>query len=140
MRKVLMIGAALVMASGVAWAGAHGSMSDQRVKDMKTMGGALKAIGDGEGDAVENAKTANMVAKGLLAKFPEGSGEYRAKAKIWTDWGDFKEDMNALIEATDNLVAAAETGDRGKTLAALGATGKTCKGCHEEFRGPKPGK
>lgn len=139
MRKFLMIGAAVMFAAGAAWAGAHGSMSDQRVKDMKMIGGAMKAIGDGEGDAVEHAKTVNTLAKGLLAKFPEGSMEYRAKANIWSDWDGFEEAMNKMVEASDDLVDAAETGDRGKTLAALGATGKTCKGCHETYRGPKPG-
>ncbi|ANK81783.1 MAG: hypothetical protein TEF_14005 [Rhizobiales bacterium NRL2] len=139
MHKVLMIGAAVVFAAGAAWAGAHGSMSDQRVKDMKTIGGAMKAIGDGEGDAVAHAKTVNMLAQGLHAKFPEGSMEYRAKANIWSDAEGFKKSMDEMVAASENLVDAAMTGDRSKTLAALGATGKTCKSCHETYRGPKPG-
>lgn len=133
-----MVGAAMVVAAGTAFAGAHGSMSDQRVKAMKGVGGAMKAIGDGNGDAVEHAKKANMLMGGMLKMFPEGSAEYRAKANIWTDWAGFEKAMNDTVAASEKLIAAAMTGDRGTTLGALGAMGKTCKACHEEYRGPKP--
>lgn len=138
MKKVLMVGAALMVAAGTAFAGAHGSMSDKRVDAMKGVGGALKAIGDGNGDAVEHAKKANMLMSGMLEMFPEGSAEYRAKANIWTDWAGFEKSMNESVAASEKLVAAAMTGDRSATLGALGAMGKTCKSCHEEYRGPKP--
>lgn len=138
MKKLLMVSAALVVAAGTAFAGAHGSMSDQRVKAMKGVGGAMKAIGDGKGDAVENAKKANMLMGGMLKMFPEGSAEYRAKANIWTDWASFETAMNKTVAASADLVKAAESGDQGATFAALGAMGKTCKACHEEYRGPKP--
>jgi cytochrome c556 len=138
MNKVLMVGAAMVVAAGTAFAGAHGSMSDQRVKAMKGVGGAMKAIGDGKGDPVENAKKANMLMSGMLEMFPEGSAEYRAKANIWTDWAGFEKAMNNSVAASENLVKAAMTGDQGATFAALGAMGKTCKACHTDYRGPKP--
>lgn len=138
MKKLMIVGAAMVVAAGAAFAGAHGSMSDKRVEAMKGVGGSMKAIGDGNGDAVQHAKNAKMLMGGMLELFPEGSMEYRAKANIWTDWDGFKAAMEKSDAAAADLVAAAETGDRSATLAALGAMGKTCKGCHEEYRGPKP--
>ncbi|WP_417516462.1 c-type cytochrome [Minwuia sp.] len=138
MKKLMIVGAAMVFAAGAAFAGAHGSMSDQRVKAMKGVGGAMKAIGDGEGDAVQHAQTAKLLMGDMLKLFPEGSAEYRAKPNIWTDWDGFKAAMEKTDKAAAALLVAAEGGDRAKTLAALGDMGKTCKACHEEYRGPKP--
>lgn len=138
MKKVLMIGAALVVAAGTAFAGAHGSMSDKRVDAMKGVGGAMKAIGEGNGDPVENAMKARALLGDMLELFPEGSGEYRAKANIWTDWAGFEKAMNTTIARADDLVAAAMSGGLDGARAALGPMGKSCKACHEEYRGPKP--
>jgi len=138
MKKVLMVGAALVVAAGTAFAGAHGSMSDKRVDAMKGVGGAMKAIGEGTGDPVENAMKAKMLLDGMLELFPEGSAEYRAKANIWTDWAGFEKSMMETQARADDLVAAAKSGGLDAARAALGPMGKTCKACHDEYRGPKP--
>jgi len=138
MRKTILAGIALVFVAGTALAGAHGSLSDQRVKAMKGVGGAMKAIAEGKGDATENAKKANMLLSGMLELFPEGSVEYRAKPNIWTDWAGFEAAMNKSVAASEALVAASMTKDFGTTMGALKELGGTCKGCHTDYRGPKP--
>lgn len=68
--------------------------------------------------------------------FPESAmkGTTRAKPEIWENMDDFKTKLQAMRDATGPLVAAAGSGDR-KTLGqAVGAVGKTCKGCHDEYK------
>ncbi|MDF1730519.1 MAG: cytochrome c [Minwuia sp.] len=145
MKKIILAGFAATVFAGAALAGAHGSMSDKRVAAMKEMGGAMKAISNvakgnaaPSADTVAAAKKLNMLAQTTIELFPEGSMEYRAKASIWSDWAGFKAANERLIAASADLVAATETMDAGKIGAALGATGKTCGGCHDDYRGPKP--
>ncbi len=145
MKKIILAGIAATVFAGAAMAGAHGSMSDKRVASMKEIGGAMKAISDvakGNAEAsdatVAAAMKINTLAKQVPSWFPEGSGEYRAKANIWTDWAGFKAANDKLVAASADLVAATKTMDSAQIGAALGATGKTCGGCHETYRGPKP--
>ncbi|MEC9345693.1 MAG: cytochrome c [Pseudomonadota bacterium] len=144
MKKLVLAGiAAIALAGGAALAG---EMSDARVADMKGIGGSMKALGDAAKaggpitpELVETAKKASMLADGMLAKFPAGTAEYRAKPEIWTDWAGFEKSMQDMQAAAKDLVAAAETGEAAKVGAALGAMGKTCGACHDTYRGPKPG-
>ncbi|MDP6952148.1 MAG: cytochrome c [Alphaproteobacteria bacterium] len=68
--------------------------------------------------------------------FPEGTdtGETNALPKIWQDMPGFEQAMKDSIAAADDMIAAAETGDMQTVIGGLGALGKTCKGCHEEYR------
>eukprot|EP00657_Telonema_sp_P-1_P004868 TRINITY_DN21711_c0_g1_i1.p3 TRINITY_DN21711_c0_g1~~TRINITY_DN21711_c0_g1_i1.p3 ORF type:complete len:147 (+),score=52.81 TRINITY_DN21711_c0_g1_i1:192-632(+) len=91
MKKIILASIAATVFAGAALAGAHGSMSDKRVASMKEIGGAMKAISDvakGNAEASDATVAAAMKINALAAKvpswFPEGSGEYRAKANIWT--------------------------------------------------------
>lgn len=144
MKKFILAGvAAIALVGSAALAGA---MSDARVADMKGIGGSMKALGDAAKaggpitpELVAAAKKASALADGMLAKFPAGTAEYRAKAEIWTDWAGFEKAMMSMQGAAKDLVAAAETGDAAKVGAALGAMGKTCGTCHDTYRGPKPG-
>jgi len=145
MKKIILAGLAATLFAGTALAGAHGSMSDKRVAAMKEMGGAMKAISEvakgnaaPSADTVAAAKKVHTLAVNSPTLFPEGSMEYRAKASIWSDWAGFKAASDHLVAASADLVKAAESMDAGKIGAALGATGKTCGGCHDDYRGPKP--
>lgn len=145
MKKIILASIAATVFAGAALAGAHGSMSDKRVASMKELGGAMKAISDvAKGNAAASDATVaaamkiHALAEKVPAMFPEGSGEYRAKASIWTDWAGFKAANDKLVAASADLITATRTMDAGKIGAALGATGKTCGGCHDDYRGPKP--
>ena len=54
--------------------------------------------------------------------------------KIWTDKEAFAEKIDALTTAAKALQVAAKDGDESGFRPAIGAVGKTCKGCHDNFK------
>jgi cytochrome c556 len=149
--KVVISAGVLSVALGLSAVSAH-SMStgiesaDKRIGMMKELGQNMKAIaGVAKGEMAYspelNAKAARVdaIADALPDLFPEGSGgpKTRSKDEIWSDKAGFTKALAEFKAATTNLVAAVETGDQGKIGAALGATGKTCGGCHKPFRAPE---
>lgn len=54
--------------------------------------------------------------------------------KIWEEPADYSAKINALIEASRNLQAVAKAGDESKFRKAIGGVGRTCKGCHDEYK------
>jgi cytochrome c556 len=72
----------------------------------------------------------------LAAGFPEDSdkGETDALPDIWLDFDGFKQKLEDLRAASRNLSEVAAGGDKAAMGDALGKTGKTCKGCHENFK------
>ncbi len=58
----------------------------------------------------------------------------KADPKIWSDAAKFKQATEASQKAVANLVAESKGGDEAKFKAAFGEVGKTCKGCHDDFR------
>ena len=58
----------------------------------------------------------------------------KAKPDIWKDPAKFKKLQETLQAETPNLVAAAKTGDVAQLRPAVGAVGKVCSDCHDEFR------
>ncbi|SRR6266581_1683132 len=53
---------------------------------------------------------------------------------IWNEPAKFKEAQERFQLEVRNLVAATKGGDEGTIKAAIGAVGKACGGCHENFR------
>ena len=51
----------------------------------------------------------------------------------FTDTAKFKAAQDQFLSAVDKLVAASKGSDAAATKAAIGAVGKTCGGCHENF-------
>jgi cytochrome c556 len=60
--------------------------------------------------------------------------ETRALDAVWADKADFDTKAAALVEAANATAAAAATGDQTATMAALGAMGQSCGGCHDTYR------
>ncbi|HEY7903685.1 MAG TPA: cytochrome c [Casimicrobiaceae bacterium] len=58
----------------------------------------------------------------------------KAKPELWTEPAKFKEHQDALLAQTPKLVAAAKTGDLAQLKPAVGAVGKVCNACHDDFR------
>lgn len=68
----------------------------------------------------------------------EGSAKgSRAKDAIWENKKDFDEKLTTFQTASTALVEAAKTGDADKAKAAFGDVGKSCKGCHTDYRKKK---
>ena len=60
--------------------------------------------------------------------------ETGALPEIWTDMATFKQRLNDMRDATANLATAASGSDEDAMKTALGAAGKSCKSCHDDFR------
>lgn len=54
--------------------------------------------------------------------------------KVWVETDEFAEKIEALTTAAQNLQLAARAGDESKFRPAIGAVGKSCKGCHDSFK------
>ena len=131
-------------ATAAAPALADGHEVKFRKSVMKAVGGAmggLAAVLKGKAPAktaVPLAETMSQIAKVVPHVFPEGSdfGETTAIAAIWDKPAEFKMAVDAFTTAAAAMPAAAATG--GDAFgAAFGTLGKSCKGCHENFREKK---
>ncbi|PWC33205.1 cytochrome c [Azospirillum sp. TSO35-2] len=122
----------------------------EQVKDrqqtMKKLGGGMGAVAKyvkNEGATAEDAAkgVATVLAVSKMdpkAIFPEGTAvgvaDSAAKPELWKDWNDTQKRWAAVQPAATQLEAAIKGGDRAQIAQALGATSKTCGGCHEDFR------
>lgn len=106
--------------------------------NVTSMGDMVK--GKTEFDAAAFARHAKdlSAASGLdvLAGFPEDSlnDESDASDTIWLDWDRFGEKHKALQEQSAKLAEVAAGGDEAAMKEQFGATAKTCKGCHDDFK------
>ena len=87
--------------------------------------------------AAENAEIVAEMAKLPWAGFGPGTDKgatTRAKPEIWTEQAKFKEYSEKMIAETTKLSAAAKTGNLDTLKTAFGATGATCKACHDAYQ------
>ena len=88
--------------------------------------------------AAENAEIVADMAKLPWAAFGAGTEKgaipTRAKAEIWAEQAKFKDLSEKMIAETAKLQAAAKTGNADTLKAAFGATGATCKACHDNYQ------
>jgi len=86
--------------------------------------------------AAENAELVADLAKLPWPAFGEGTdkGETRAKPEIWKESAKFKELSDKFQAETVKLQAAGKTGNLDAIKVAFGATGASCKACHDNFR------
>jgi len=143
-----------VAASTLAFAGSHGASKKQlknameyRQSTFKMVGqhfGAMAAMVKGkvEYDAASFAKNADAVAM-LSQLAPNGFAvegthkKSRAKKEIWENKDGFAEAVTAFQTAAAALSEASKAGNLDKAKAAFGGVGKTCKGCHTDYRSKK---
>ena len=136
--------AALIGTTPIALADDAENYIKYRQAIMKAIGGHMGATSQllrgkvsPQGDHLAMHASALAALNTNLAQlFPEGSdfGETGAKAEIWEQWDKFEKAANDAETATAKLAEAVAGGDRAKITAAHRAVGKTCKGCHEDFR------
>lgn len=85
-------------------------------------------------------KRADIVA--LVATLPlEGFGPgtdkgapTKAKPEIWTKMDDFKAKMTKMNDEATKLAAVAKTGSLDEIKKQFGATGASCKACHDDYK------
>lgn len=107
------------------------------------VGGHMKAIKSILLLEFDAAKDVTFHAQGIVDafthmgnSFPPGSdkGETKAKPEIWTDKDKFAQLGKNAFGAANELLKAAQGGDKQITLAAFKKLGETCKSCHDDFK------
>ena len=84
--------------------------------------------------AAANAEVVADMAKLPWAGFGASTEGGKAKPEVWKEAGKFKEHQDKVIAETGKLVVAAKAGNIDALKAQFGATGASCKACHDSFR------
>ena len=85
--------------------------------------------------AQANADIVATMSRLPFAGFVEGTAEgTKAKPVLWTERAKFDAAAAKMVEEVGKLQVAARTGDLDRIRAAFGATGASCKACHDAYR------
>lgn len=90
--------------------------------------------------ALENAELVGNLARLPFTAFAAGTDKgapNRAKDEVWKEPTKFKAASDKMVADAGKLEAAARSGDFEGLKAAVGNLGKSCKSCHDDFRGAK---
>lgn len=60
--------------------------------------------------------------------------KHTTKPDVWKDWATFERGMKAMESETAKLAKVGAGGDLKAIGPQLAEVGKTCKGCHDDFR------
>ncbi len=108
---------------------------------MATHFGRVAAMANGKmpfdaKSVAENAEIATMASKLPYAGFIDGTdkGDTKAKPEIWSEMDKFKAGAAKMQDEMAKLNVAAKGGNIDAIKAAVGETGRACKGCHDNFR------
>jgi cytochrome c556 len=145
MKRVLVVGAALLLSVGAVGAQQDIVKQDQTIMkgNGKALGGVLGPMFKGEKPydqaAVDEAlKQLDDTAKKLPTMFPESvkglkaEGDYSSSPKIWEDKAGFAASIATFAKAVSDAKASIK--DLDSLKAAFPGIGKSCGGCHETFR------
>ena len=147
MRKCTLKTAALLLLlifvyGTVSFADSHGIIK-YRQNVMKSVSGHMGAIVDIlknglplKDHIVDHALSMQQISRMTLSMFPESSSKGRTKSKqvIWEQWSEFESAASDFERESIKLVEVAQSGDMEALSKQVRATGKTCSGCHRNFR------
>jgi cytochrome c556 len=107
--------------------------------NMGPLGGMAKGKIPVNADVVEkNAQRINqlslMIADYSRTDTSKFSVKTEALAKIWQEGDHFTKEIDKLTVASAALIVAAQSKDEGAIKKAIGGVGKTCGGCHDDFK------
>jgi len=154
MKSISQLVVGLLLALGIA-AGAQAQAPFKKAEDaikyrqsgmfiMAQHFGRIAAVVKGEkpydkDEVAMNAATAEQMSKLPWGGFVAGtdSGDTAAKPEIWTDAAKFKSDAEKMQKEMSKLAEVTKGGDLAAIKTQVGATGKTCKACHDDFKKKK---
>jgi cytochrome c556 len=106
--------------------------------------GPLAAMAQGKAPYNKDTVVRNAEFLAALSKMPwdgfaestkdEKSVKTAALPAIWKDTDKFKQAQQHLEDEVSKLVQVCKSGDEAAVKAQIGATGKACGGCHQDFR------
>jgi len=85
-------------------------------------------------EVAKNAAVVAMLSTLPWQAFGPGYEGGKAQSDVWSDSAKFKAASEKMQLAAANLNTAAQSGDLESVKKAFGATGQTCKGCHDDFK------
>tara|TARA_B100000676_G_C18028497_1_gene817097 strand:- start:655 stop:1104 length:450 start_codon:yes stop_codon:yes gene_type:complete len=103
---------------------------------MGTISGILKNNLPYKNHIIDHAYSLMALSKMTIKIFPEGTGDGRTRAKktIWKNWSKFEKSSQKFVDETTRLMQVVKDGDIKKIALQISKTGKTCSGCHRDFR------
>ena len=147
LHKIVVTMTAIVLAAGASLAVAQAKpevLVKQRQAAMTLQGkyfGPLSAMAQGKApfNAAVVARNAGFLE--ALSHMPWDGFDAATKGvksealpAVYSDAAKFKQASENLQAAVGKLVAASKGSDEAATKAAIGGVGKTCGGCHDDFR------
>ena len=146
--KLLLSGLALALSSGYTLTAFSQAKPDVLVKQrqaaMTLQGkyfGPMAGMAQGKvpysADVVAyNASLLDALSRMPWDGFTDATKDVKSAAlpAIWSEAAKFKQAQNNFQDAVQALVKASKGGDEAATKAAIGGVGKTCGGCHQDFR------
>lgn len=153
MRQVMLLGVAVFALIGVAVAQTPARTPAQLIRNRqagyKQIGAAFRGVQEQVRASEpslptlrQHAATLARLAPQVSGWFPAGTGSEagvrtRALPAIWTNGPAFRTASVNLVVAARQLDTAARGTDVASIRAAAQALGRTCGGCHDQFRGPE---
>ncbi|MFA5677817.1 MAG: cytochrome c [Pseudomonas sp.] len=83
-------------------------------------------------DAIANSGMGALYGPGTDKQV--GSQTTRVKPEMFDNFDDVAKISGEMVQATAQLVAAANTDDQGAIRTAFAAVGASCKSCHDKYR------
>jgi len=107
--------------------------------NMGPLGGMAKGKIDFDAKAIEkHALRINQLSYMLADYNRTDTSSFNVKSdaldKVWKETDLFAEKIKALNESSANLMLIAKTGDENAMKKAIGGVGKSCGGCHDDFK------
>jgi cytochrome c556 len=149
-KRLLLAGLAFALSAGVAQTALAQAKPEVLVKQRQaamTLQGKYfgPLAGMAQGKVPYNADTVAMNSAFLdaLSRMPwdgfapaskDATVKTAALPAIWGEPAKFKEAEDNFQKAVQDLVKVSRGGDEAAQKAAIGAVGKTCGGCHQNFR------
>jgi len=140
-RTVLVVTLSLTAFSQLyAHTGATGVVKE-RMENFKQSKASMKAIKSalraGDFDTISaEASSINIWANNLVDHFPDGSNPPPSEAlgRIWEEFEQFKDRAGAQVDASSQLLVAAENRDIDGSTESFSELAQTCKACHDDYR------
>lgn len=107
--------------------------------NMGTLGGMAKGKIPFDAKVVErNATRINQLSFMIADYTRTDTSAYKVKTealpKVWKEREAFEKRIDDLTSASAKLVKVSTSGDESAIKAAIGGVGKTCGGCHDNFK------
>ncbi|HZE10461.1 MAG TPA: cytochrome c [Burkholderiales bacterium] len=147
-KRLLLAGLAFALGAGFAQTALSQvkpeTLVKQRQAAMTLQGkyaGPLGAMAQGKAPYNADTVAFNAAMLDALSRMPwDGFAESTKDVKsaalpaVWSEGAKFKEAQDNFQKAVQALVAISRGGDEAAQKTAIGAVGKTCGGCHQNFR------